>query len=412
MSAFLHPFASPAKSEFITVAGGEGAVIWDDRGNRYIDGMASLWYMNVGHGRPEMIEAITAQARALASYNTFDPFTNEPAERLAERIAAIAPMPDARVFFGSSGSEAVDTAMKLARLTQVLVGHPERTVIVSREHGYHGTNYGGTSAQGIPLNRQGWGPLVGEVIQVPARNPEALGQVFAERGDEIAAVLTEPLQGAGGVYPPPPGYLETVRRLCDEHGALMIVDEVICGFGRLGTWFGSQFYGVVPDLATFAKAVTSGYVPLSGVIVGAAVREAIEADPSFVLRTGYTYSGHPLACAAGLANLGIEESDGLLDRARHIKSRIEPALRSMEADGLVTDARGEGAVWAVTVPEGADAVAARRHMLERGVIMRPLGASLAMCPPLVITDDQIDTMMDVLAEVMASTRGVTTSTAG
>jgi adenosylmethionine-8-amino-7-oxononanoate aminotransferase len=162
----------------------------------------------------------------------------------------------------------------------------------------------------------------------------------------------------------------------------------------------------MPDLVTFAKAVTSGYVPLSGVIVGAAVREAIEADPLFILRTGYTYSGHPLACAAGLANLDVEESDGLLERARHIKSRVEPALRSMEADGFVTDVRGEGAVWAVTVPEGGDAVAARRQMLQRGVIMRPLGSSLAMCPPLVITDDQIDTMMDVLAEVMASAKGV------
>jgi putrescine---pyruvate transaminase len=402
MTAFLHPFSSPAKTEFITVVGGEGAVIWDDRGRRYIDGMASLWYMNVGHGREDMAEAIAGQARLLASYNTFDPWTNEPAERLASTIAGLAPMDDGRVFFASSGSEAVDTAMKLARITQVRRGHPERTVIISREHGYHGTNYGGTSAQGIPLNREGWGPLVGEVVQVPSDNPEALAHVFAERSGEVAAVLTEPVQGAGGVYPPAPGYLQAVRRMCDEHGALLIADEVICGFGRLGTWFGSGFYGFEPDLVTFAKAVTSGYVPLSGVIVGRSVREAIESDPAFVLRTGYTYSGHPIACAAGLRNIEILAEEGLLDRARVIGSRLAPALRSMEADGLVRDVRGEGAIWAVTVPEGRDAVAVRNGLLEKGVIMRPLGTSLAMCPPLVITDDQIDTMMDALAEVMSA----------
>jgi putrescine---pyruvate transaminase len=402
VSAFLHPFASPAKSEFITVVGGEGAVIWDDRGRRYIDGMASLWYMNVGHGREDMAEAIAGQARLLASYNTFDPWTNEPAERLAARVAELAPMPDGRVFFASSGSEAVDTAMKMARIAQIRAGHPERTVIISREHGYHGTNYGGTSAQGIALNREGWGPLVGEVLQVPSDNPEALAHVFAERSGEVAAVLTEPVQGAGGVYPPAPGYLQAVRRMCDEHGALLIADEVICGFGRLGTWFGSGFYDVEPDLVTFAKAVTSGYVPLSGVIVGRAVRETIESDPSFVLRTGYTYSGHPIACAAGLQNIEILADEGLLDRARAIGSRLGPALRSMEADGLVLEVRGEGAIWAVTMPEGRDAVVARNLLLEMGVIMRPLGRSLAMCPPLVITDDQIDTMMDALAEVMSA----------
>lgn len=399
--AFLHPFTSPARTEFITIVGGDGAVVWDDRGNRYIDGLASLWYVNVGHGRREMIEAIAEQAATLATYHTFDPFTNEPAERLAGEISELAPMPDARVFFANSGSEAVDTAMKFARLVHRLEGHPERQVIISREHGYHGTNYGGTSAQGLPLNREGWGPLVGEVINVPSDNIEEVARVFADRSGEVAAVLTEPVQGAGGVFPPPEGYLEGLRRLCDRHGALLIMDEVITGFGRLGTWFGSQHYGVEPDLATFAKAVTSGYVPLSGVMVGRRARRVFEADPEFVLRHGYTYSGHPLACAAGLANLDIHRREGLVERALHIGRRLGDGLRSLHADGLVSDVRGVGAVWAAGVPEGMEAAAVRRRMIERGVIVRPLGDALAICPPLVIGDQQIDTIVDVLAEAVS-----------
>ncbi len=399
--AFLHPFTPPTRTEFITIVGGDGAVVWDDQGRRYIDGLASLWYVNVGHGRRELIDAIGAQASRLAAYHTFDPFTNEPADRLAERIAAIAPMPDARVFFGNSGSEAVDTAMKLARLLHRLEGRPERQVIISREHGYHGTNYGGTSAQGLPLNREGWGPLVGEVINVPADNLEAVARVFSERAGEVAAVLTEPVQGAGGVFPPPEGYLEGLRRLCDRHGALLIMDEVITGFGRLGRWFGSEYYGVEPDLVTFAKAVTSGYVPLSGVIVGRRVRAALESDPEFMLRHGYTYSGHPLACAAGLANLDVHEAEGLVERAVHVGRRLSDGLQSLYADGMVSDVRGVGAVWAVGLPEGREAPEVRGRMIDRGVIVRPLGDSLAICPPLVIGDQQIDTIVDVLAEVLA-----------
>ncbi len=398
--AFLHPFTPPTRTEFITIVGGEGAVVWDDQGRRYIDGLASLWYVNVGHGRRELIDAIGAQASRLATYHTFDPFTNEPADRLAERIAAIAPMPDARVFFGNSGSEAVDTAMKLARLVHRLEGRPERQVIISREHGYHGTNYGGTSAQGLAPNREGWGPLVGEVINVPADNLEAVARVFSERAGEVAAVLTEPVQGAGGVFPPPEGYLEGLRRLCDRHEALLIMDEVITGFGRLGRWFGSEYYGVEPDLVTFAKAVTSGYVPLSGVIVGRRVRAALESDPEFMLRHGYTYSGHPLACAAGLANLDVHEAEGLVERAAHVGRRLSDGLESLYADGMVSDVRGVGAVWAVGLPEGREAPEVRGRMIERGVIVRPLGDSLAICPPLVIGDQQIDTIVDVLAEVL------------
>lgn len=401
LPALLHPFAPPARTELINIARGKGAEVWDQNGKGYIDGLASLWYVNVGHCHPEMISAINEQVRQLSGYHIFDTFTNPPAEALAQQIREKSPMPDSRVFLANSGSEAVDTAFKLARLTQNLAGHPEKTLIVSRDRSYHGTNLGGTSAQGIQLNREGWGPLLEEVIQVPADSIEALTILFAERGDQIAAVVSEPVQGAGGVYPPPLGYLTTLAKLCKQHGALLILDEVITGFGRLGNWFGAQNYGITPDLLIFAKGVTSGYVPLSGVIVGPKVRASLEADPTYVLRTGYTYSGHPLACAAGLANLVILEEEGLLDRALQLQDCFAPGLARMEADGLITNARGEGGMWAVDMLPGVDAVAVRQKMVERGVIVRPIGNSIAICPPLVITDPQVDQLLTTLTDVLS-----------
>ncbi len=267
--AFLHPFARPARpaDQYVTMVGGAGAEVWDRDGRRYVDGMASLWYCNAGYGRVEIADAAHAQMVALAAFSCFEPFTNEPADELAELIATIAPVPDSRVFFTSSGSEAVDSAIKLARIAQVRAGHPERTVIISRDRAYHGVTYGGLSAQGLPLNKEGFGPLVEGVINLPADDIEAVAAYLAEHGDGVAAILTEPVQGAGGVYPPPEGYLAGLRRLADQHGCYLIFDEVICGFGRLGRWFGGEHFGVQADLTTFAKAVTSGYVPLGGVVV-------------------------------------------------------------------------------------------------------------------------------------------------
>ena len=398
----LHPFAKPASpaDHFVTVVRGEGALVYDADGREYVDGMASLWFANVGYGRAEVVDAIAEQARTLHAYHCFDPFTNGPADALAERLAALAPVDDPRVFLTSSGSESVDTAMKLARAAHIRAGRPERTLIVSRSAGYHGVTLGGTSAQGIPDNRQGFGPLVEDVFSVPGDDIEAMATMFAERGEEVAAVITEPVQGAGGVFPPPEGYLTQLRRLCDDHGAYLIVDEVICAFGRLGRWFGSEHYDVRPDIITFAKGVTSGYVPLGGAVLGAPVHEALEADPDFVLRHGHTYSGHATAAAAALANLDVIEGDGLLDRALVVGKRLSDGLRSLHADGLVTQVRGEGAVWAVELPEGKAAPAVRDALLEDGVIVRPLGTALAMCPPLVITDEQVDRIVDGLAKVL------------
>jgi adenosylmethionine-8-amino-7-oxononanoate aminotransferase len=401
-SAFLHPFAKPTKDAFIPLVRGEGARVWDSAGREYVDGMASLWYCAVGHGRREIADAVRDQIATLESYSTFDPFTSVPAERLAERLRDLSPMPDARVFLCGSGSEAVDTAMKLARLAHVQAGRPGRTLIVSRMRGYHGTNYGGTSAQGLPLNKVGWGPLVPDVEQVESDDLEALSVVMSRESERIAAVLAEPVQGAGGVYPPAPGYLEGLRRLCDRHGAYLIFDEVITGFCRLGQWFGAQHFGVVPDLTCFAKAVTSGYQPLGGVILGSAVRAPLEADPGFFLRHGYTYSGHASACAAALVNLEIMERERLRERARHVGARIDAALSALVADGVIASRRGEGAVWAAGLHPGQDNVKIRDRMLELGAITRAINTDTnTFCPPLVITDAELDRLMDAFATAAA-----------
>ncbi len=396
--AFLHPFASPARSDFISIVRGEGASIWDADGREYVDAMASLWYCAVGHGRREIADAVARQLATIAAYSCFEPFTNGPADELAERVAALSPIESARVFFCDSGSEAIDTAMKLSRLTHVLSGQPERTLVISRERGYHGVNFGGTSAQGLAPNRVGWGPLVPDVVQTPSDDVEALAVLMAERSEQVAAVLVEPVQGAGGVYPPAPDYLADLRRLCDRHGALLIFDEVITGFGRLGTWFAADHYEVVPDLTTFAKAVTSGYQPLGGVLVGTRVRAALEADPAYLLRHGYTYSGHAAACAAGLANLAILEREGLVERSQSVGARLGDGLHALADDGAIDHARGDGAVWAAGLRPDQDAPAIRDAMLARGVITRAIGPdTLTFCPPLVITADQIDRIVDTLA---------------
>lgn len=397
--AFLHPFAKPTRESFIRIVRGEGALVWDSDGNELIDGMASLWYCAIGHGREEMASAIARQASTLAAFSTFDPFTNDPAEQLAEELSSIAPMPDARIFFTSSGSEAIDTAMKLARIAHVLAGEGRRKLIISRVRGYHGTAYGGTSAQGIAPNRDHFGPFVDEVVQVPADDIEALASLMVERGSEVAAVIAEPVQGAGGIHPATPEYLQGLRRLCDQHGAYLVFDEVITGFGRLGSWFAAHDYAVTPDFATFAKAVTSGYQPLGGVFVGRGPGAALESNPDFFLRHGFTYSGHPTACAAGITNLEIIRREGLVDRATSMGERLAAGLRSLAADGLIDHVRGRGAMWAAGLRADQDAMAVRDHMHSRGgVICRALNAdSLLFCPPLVTTDAQIDRIVDSVA---------------
>ena len=397
--SLLHGFAPPSKAEsdFVNIVRGEGCLLWDTQDNQYIDAMANLWLCQVGHGRTEIIEAITKQMKTLEAYNVFDPFTNGPAAQLAEMVAERSPHPDGRVFLGCSGSEAVDTALKLSRLYQQLRGENEKQIIIRRTNGYHGTNFGGTSAQGIAPNREGWGDLVPHFMEVPNNDLEAAATIFANHGSQIAAIIVEPIQGAGGVYLPVDGYLEGLRKLCDDNGALLIFDEVICGFGRTGKWFGAQHFGVTPDLMTFAKGVTSGYLPLSGVIVSRRVCDTLE-EPDFVLRTGYTYSGHPTSCAAGIANLELMERESLVDRANHVGEQIRNGLESLQSDGLIESWRGTGAVYAVEIEQ--DPTQIRNEIRSKGVILRPLNTGLAICPPLTISDKEIGQVIDAMAEVL------------
>ena len=400
--AQLHPFASPAKAagDYLSLVRGEGSRVFDASGKSYIDGLANLWLCQVGHGRREIVDAVTAQMSELECYNTFNPFTNPAADAAAESVRVRSPHPDGRVFFGLGGSDAVDTALKLARMTMQRRDDADRQVIIRREGGYHGTNMGGTSAQGIALNREGWGDLVPHFVEVPRDDIEAMARAFSDHGERIAAVITEPVQGAGGVWPPPDGYLQALRRLCDLHGSLLIFDEVICGFGRTGEWFGAQRFGVVPDMMTFAKGVTSGYQPLSGVIVSRALCAEME-DPDFILRTGYTYSGHPASCAAAIANIDLIDSEGLLGRATEIGVQLEAGLKALADDGTIESCRGIGAVWAAEL--GYDTMAVWNALLDRGVIVRSMGTALGICPPLVISTDEVDTILDAVSDAVAST---------
>ncbi len=394
----MHPFAKPSREEFHRIVRGEGALVYTADGREVIDGMASLWHCAIGHGRKEMADAIASQVMKLETYSIFDPFTTDPAEELAEALREIGPTSGGRVFFTDSGSEAVDTAMKLSRMAHVQAGQGHRKLIISLSRGFHGTAYGGTSAQGILPNRENFGPYVDDVMQLPAHDVEAMATLFAQRGSEVAAVIVEAVQGAGGVFPAPDGYLQGLRKLCDQHGAYLVFDEVITGFGRLGSWFAAHHYGVEPDLATFAKGVTSGYVPLGGVFIGPQPAAALESNPDFFLRHGFTYSGHATACAAALKNLEIIRDEKLVARATHIGDRFGAGLRSLADDGIIDHVRGAGAMFAAGLRPDQDAMTMRDAMFADGVICRALNAdSLVFCPPLVTTDAQLDRIVDAVA---------------
>jgi adenosylmethionine-8-amino-7-oxononanoate aminotransferase len=393
--SLLHSFARPAapRDAFVDIVAGSGAEVTDAKGNVYVDALGSLWYCNVGHGRSEIAEAVATQMRRLEVFHTFDRFTNPRADELADRLVALAPIPDARVFLTSGGSEAVDTALKLARIAQAQAGHPERTVVVSRTPSYHGVTYGAMSLTGLPGNRQGFGPLVPDVVQVPYDDSAALDHLVEATEGRIAAVIAEPVVGAGGVYPPPPGYLAALREWCDRTGAFLIFDEVICGFGRLGEWWA-------------AKGVTSGYLPLGGVVVGPAVRAPLESDAEFVLKHGYTYSGHPLPAAAAMANLDIIQSEGLLTKAEGIGQTLGKGLGDLVDGERVVGVRGTMGIWAIEFAPGLDAPVVRDALLDFGVIARPIGNTvLAYCPPLVITDDQMDRCVEGTRSAIKSVVG-------
>jgi adenosylmethionine-8-amino-7-oxononanoate aminotransferase len=365
----------------------------------------------VGYGRVEIADAVADQLRRLPAYNPFGAYAPERAIELSARLSALAPFPDAVVFLGSGGSDAVETAAKLARRYWDVVGRPEKRIVVSREFGYHGMHGWGTSLVGIGPMKAGYGGnFIDEVINVGSMDVESLGALFASRSAEIAAFIGEPVIGAGGVYPPEDHYWPEVSRLCREHDILLIADEVITGFGRTGQLWGTQRYGIEPDMITFAKGVTSGYVPLGGVLVGARVRAPFWDDdvPGAVFRHGYTYSGHAGAAAAAMANLDILEREGLVARVASLEPALDRAVRRLEALPGVGEVRTVGLTAAVAfaapllaadpgLPERAVAAA-----LRHGVATRVLrGHALQVSPPFVITESEIDTLVEGLGAAIA-----------
>jgi putrescine aminotransferase len=413
-----HPFADMARvrGRELVLVRGEGAWLEDDRGRRYLDATASLWYCNVGYGRTELADVAAAQMRELAAYSTFGVYANRPALELADRLAEIAPVDDAAVFLTTGGSDAVDTAGKIARRYWRLRGEPQRTLLVARSEAYHGMNAYGTSLAGIGPNAEGWGPLVADVVHVPHDDPDELERILAEHGDRVGAFIGEPVIGAGGVVPPPDGYWERVQRACDAHGTLLIADEVVTGYGRTGPWFASERFGIEPDIVTTAKGLTSGYLPLGAVLCGARVRDVLWADDAGPFRHGYTYSGHAAGCAVALANLDIIEREGLRDRVRELEPVLAESLSGLEDAPLVEETRSVGLLGAVQLtaearaedPGLADRVVS--ELQDAGVLVRSLvGHSLQISPPFVITEREVNLLAEAIGaalERVAATTGV------
>jgi putrescine aminotransferase len=388
----------------ITIVRGEGSTVWDDAGNALLDVSAALWYCNVGHGRAELADAAAAQMRDLASYKTYDGFTSPRTEALATRVGALVPFDGAKIFFTSGGGESIDTAAKLARAYWVAVGKPDKHVVISRQHAYHGSNAYGTSLTGMASLVEGFGRLVPDVEQVAWDDAEALGAAVDRIGaDRVCAFFAEPIIGAGGVMIPPEGYLEHVQEICREREVLFVLDEVITGFGRVGEWFATERFDLSPDLVTVAKGITSGYIPLGGVIASARVAEPFWAEGTQnVFRHGYTYAGHATACAVALANLDVIERERLVQRVRTLEPVLADAMRSLESRPGVAQVRtGVGLLAGVELADPSRLQAVIDAAYERGVLVRGIrGVALQVSPPFVITEDEIATTARVFGEAL------------
>ena len=408
--ALWHPFTDmgAASRERFEISRAEGVWIWDDRGRRYLDASAAMWYANLGHGRPEIADAVAEQLRTLDAYQIFAGVSNAPATKLAERLSALAPEAGTKVFFGAGGGDAIDTAAKIARAHHLHAGQPDRTHIISRESSYHGTHGVGTGIAGIPANAAHFGSFVPDASLVPFDDADALeAEIHRVGADRVAAFFCEPVMGAGGVLLPPAGYIERVAAICRQYGVLFVADCVIAGFGRLGTWFGIDRWPVQPDLITLAKGITGGALPLGAVLISPSTAAPFFTGESGapILRHGATFAGHPACCAAANVALDIYEQDGLIARGRELEQPLLRALQQVADHPFVAEVRGGiGLLGAVeAAPDvlerdpgfiGAWGAAIR----ESGVMVRQLQRSVAVSPPLIIQDDEIDIIASAMAD--------------
>ena len=405
MTRFWHPFADMglvSEQGELVLERGEGVWVWDEQGRRYLDAAAGLWYCNAGYGRAEIAEAAAAQMRALSSYSTYADLAARSTLRAAERIALLSPLAEAVVFLTSGGAESIETAAKLARRYFSLTGEPDRTVLVSRERAYHGMGAFGTSLAGHEVYREGITAPVDDVIHVPWDSADALREAIERVGAErVAAFFCEPVMGAGGVLAPPPGYLEAARAVCRDAGCLFVADEVITAFGRIGDWFASARFGLDPDLITFAKGSTSGYLPMGGVIASARVSGPFWTE-GVVFRQGYTYSGHATVAAASLANLEILEREGLPARGLELERELAEALEPLAGHPLVSELRaGTGVMAAVQLEDPALLEPAILAAREEGILTRGLlGGALQISPALVIGRGELDELAGGLAAAL------------
>ena len=429
LNAYWMPFTANRqfKQAPRLLARADGMWYWTDDGRQLLDGFAGMWCCNAGHNRKPIVEAIQKQAGVLDFAPPFQ-MAHPLAFDLANRIKAIAPDGLDHVFFCNSGSEAVDTALKIALAWHRIRGEGTRTRFIGRERGYHGVGFGGISVGGMVANRKMFGNMLGNVDHLPhtlnlsqnafSRGEPKWGDHLADElerlvtlhdASNIAAVIVEPVAGSTGVLPPPQNYLKRLRDITRKHGILLVFDEVITGFGRLGQAFAAQHFGVTPDMITFAKGVTSGTVPMGGVIVSSQIHDAFMVGPPHMVEFfhGYTYSAHPLACAAGIATLQLYEDDGLFGRAREMSGCFEDALHSLRDARHVIDVRNLGLMGAVELAprEGmptARAFDAFLKAFDKGVLIRTTGDIIALSPALIVEKAHIDQIVTTIRDVLAT----------
>ena len=403
---YWHPHTNMAfydPSRFPVYSRGKGTYLWDENGKRYFDGTSALWFANIGHANERVAEAIYRQALTLENFHTFAGNSHRPVLDLIARLAELSPIGDPRILLGSGGSDAVDLALKLARRYWQVTGHPDKQYIISRNSCYHGLHGFGTSVIGDPELREGYGPLVPETARVSDTDIDQVRRTVTKIGPErIAAIIAEPIIGAGGMIPASREYLEGLRRIADEGDILLIFDEVVSGFGRTGEWFASELYGVTPDMTTFAKGVTSGYVPLGGVFVAPKVWGPFydSSNPnSPAYWQGLTYSGHALAAAAALENLSVIEDDHLLDNVRDLSLYIDAELHSrFDGDPNVVDVRSKGLLGGVQLRESVDSRAVIETLRDKyGQLARPCGQTITISPPFISTRDQLGELIDAIS---------------